>query len=120
MSDSEDEAESESKKRPTLRNLGDSHSMNLTTLASSYFSFMVLTTYPFPEGAIVSEMVLRAWKAASNELRVNFLPPSPNERTLVRMSLLFRAYCQPFSGRSLYRTSTRKSQDPRTRQTYLV
>lgn len=108
MSDSEDEAETESKKRPTLRDLSDSHSANLTTLASSYFSFMVLTTYPFPEGAVVSEMVLRAWKAASDELHVNFLPPSPNERALVRMSLLFWIYCQPFSGHSLYRTSARK------------
>ena len=85
MSDSEDEAEAESKKRPRLRDLGNGHSMNLTTLASSHFSCTVLTGNPFPEGITVSDMVLRAWKAASNELGVEFLPPSTDERTLVHV-----------------------------------
>ena len=85
MSDSEDEAENESKKHPRLRDLNNSHRMSLTTVASSYFSCTVLTGNPFPEGITVSDMVLRAWKVASDELGVEFLPPSVDERALVRI-----------------------------------
>ena len=59
MSDSEDKAEAESKKHPRLRDLGNGHSMNLTTLASSHFSCTVLTRNPFPEGIAVSDMCHR-------------------------------------------------------------